>query len=183
MCINSFASWASALITIIFSGGALCISILAYRYARKKDIEQLKLSISTCILGTQPPRQALMIDVVNTGHRKIIVTGYHWVAKPPFKAGKKLLTWMATDEIVNLSVKVPTTLEEGATASYLCKIKIFQEEPNFLFSGSKFLVWLTIKSLHVEVVTTRKRYSIRVSKGLRALIWSQYKHLQNIPSA
>lgn len=176
MCFNSFASWLSAFITIAISGSALVISIRAYQYAKKKDVEKLKISLGTYLISTtEGAENVFIIHVVNTGHRKVHINGYVWLAKGPFQPGMKLITWIIKNKITSLSSALPTELDDGGDARYISELTIFRDRPEFLFNRSFIAAWFWINSLSLRVDTTRESHQIRAPKDIRKYLWNQYK--------
>jgi len=176
MCVNSFSSWLSSLVTIFISGTALIISIKAYAHTKSKDTESLKITLSTCLIQNGGSSiSAFGIEVINTGHRKAIVENYIWLVKPPFKKAFQVLSWVAINQFTAMSGKLPAILEEGAKVNFFNGIKLFVELPEAIFNRKFISAWLTIRTLKICVSTTRNSYVINVPSGIKSLIWSQYR--------
>lgn len=175
-CVNSFASWLSTLLTLVISGGALFISIRAYRYAKKKDVETLSISVATCILATRPTAQnAFSITVTNFGHRSAVIKSYTWVAKIPFSPGSQLLTYFIDNDFKRLSTSLPATLEDGGEAQFFQDLNVLGHHTSFIYNPSYWRAWLLINSLRIDVTTTKQRHHQRLPRKVRKLIWSFYR--------
>lgn len=175
-CVNSFAAWASTLLTILISGSALIISILAYRYAKRKDIETLSISIGTCLLATPPQAQnAFFFQVVNIGHRSATLKDYAWIAHLPFSKKSMLINYFIDNSFTKLSEPFPTVLKDGDEAKYFAGLDIFSHHPTFLYHHSRLKAWLLINSLRICVTTTRQTHYQRLPRSVRKLIWLFYR--------
>ena len=175
-CVNSFAAWASALLTILISGSALAISIRAYQYAKRKDVEVLSISIGVCILGTRPAAQnAFSIKVTNSGHRSTTLKSYDWVAQMPFSQGTQLITYFLDNSFTKLSAPFPSTLADGDEAQFFQDLNVFSAHPTFLYHQSPWKAWLLVNSLTIGVTTTRRRHQQRLPESVRKLVWGFYK--------
>ena len=116
-----------------------------------------------------------MLTIINSGHRKINLEGYAWLVKPPFKDGMQLVTWITPNDFTAASSALPITLDEGCKATYLNDLNIFETAPEVFNNQSAFFAWWRIRSLKINVSTTRDNYVIDVPSAIKNLIWSQYK--------
>lgn len=104
------------------------------------------------------------------------VKNYVWVAKAPLAKCSSLTTWMIKNDITALSTPLPTVLEDGDEGEYFDALSIFSDCSAFLYQRSRLRTWMLIKSLRLRITTTRQSHYKKVSRDVKNLIWSQYKH-------
>lgn len=174
-CFNSFALWISSLGTVLISAVSLYVSYRAYSYARNRDVPVISTKITAGIIPTSPQAlQFIGVEVVNTGHRKVIVSGYSWLFKDFRGPGKQIVSHVAVNQHTALSSKLPCELDEGQKSLFFNPFDMFSTTAGF-FDGSYFNVWYRVRSLRLMVSCTTINETINLEKGIRKVIMSQYK--------
>ncbi len=177
-CINSFSSWISLILTIVVSGASLIISILAFRYTRKKDAYSAKISVETGIL--MPPGvgviEYLSVTITNDGFRSLQLNSFAWNYKELFGKPMQLITNLAKSLPSQLSSKLPIELKEGHQATFYAERDIFVSEDYFLKSQNTIQAWYRIRTLKITAKFSTYNHTEPVPGSIKKMIWQQYKN-------
>ena len=154
------------------------ISVMAFRYAKRKDMHRSNISVSTGIMmpAGSPVIEFINVTVTNTGYRPLLLTGYAWEYKELFGQPMQLISSMTKTIQNSFSSKLPAELKEGEQATFFLQKEIFIEEETFLIQHNCIHAWFRIYSLKVSAVLSIGRHSGVVPRAVKRLIWSQYKH-------
>lgn len=179
-CINSFSSWVSVILTLAISGSSLTISILAYRYARRKDSHCAQVSLETGFM--MPPGRGsiefMSATVTNIGFRTLLLNGYAWEYKELLGKPMQLILSFTNTIQNQYSDKLPKELKEGQQAVFYMQRDIFVGDNGLLISLSPLQAWYLIWSLKITARFSTYRHTERVPKKIRKMIWQQYKHVR-----
>lgn len=177
-CINSFALWISSIGTVLISAVSLYVSYKAFSYTRSRDVPRIAIEVTTGIISNSgEPFTFLGLEVSNIGHRKVIITGYSWEFKELFRSGKQLISYISKNKYTALSDKIPFELDEGRKASFFNPLDLFANATEFYEGATYFGVWYRVHTLKVRITCTTFTKRIKLNRGIRSMIWSQYKSL------
>lgn len=176
-CINSFALWISSVGTVLISTASLYVAHKAFVYSRDKDVPKIDIKIHTGLMGiADETLDFIGIEIINSGHKKVVVTGYSWEYMESFKKWKQLISYIGSSKQNLISDKIPCTLGEGEKADFYNPLNLFIENEIFHKNSNKLFVWYRIQTLKVRVSCSTFRKTIPVRKDLKSLIWRQYKN-------
>ena len=172
-CINSFASWLSAIGTISITGLALWLSVRDRRV-------NLKSALTLGLLPSSNPdrlnRSVFVLSFTNVGPRPVTVTNHCW--ELPFVKGIIFLQPYRDLDVGILCSKLPLELTDGKEghAFYPNDFFLKLDEPEkFLFHKNRYLAWLRINFFKVRIVTTSgPRPRVKVARPVRQRLWKQY---------
>lgn len=176
-CINSFSSWISLILTIVVSGSSLVISILAFRYTRKKDAYSAKISVDT---GYMMPHgketiEYLSVTITNDGFRALHLNSFAWEYKELFGKPMQLITHLAKSIPSQHSSKLPIELKDGQQAIFFAERDVFVAEEYFLLRHGKIQAWYRIHTLKITAKFSTCSHTQPVPKPIKNMIWQQYK--------
>lgn len=177
-CINSFSSWASVILTLVISGSSLVISIMAYRYARSKDIHSAQISLDTGFMmhPSLGSIEFLCVTVTNIGFRTLLLNGYAWEYKELLGKRTQLISSFTNTVQNQYSDKLPKELKEGQQAAFYVQRGIFVEDNDLLTSQNVLQAWCRIRSLKITAKFSTYRHTEHVPRQIKKMVWQQYRH-------
>lgn len=164
--VNSFATWVSAL-------GTLLAVIVALYFSRKDKFIKLKVEMNVLVLvGPDFPQspEKIVVSVTNTGLRKAIVTGIGGTIGSLKKNHFQIIP-IPNDGI---SGKFPVTLDEGESASFYFPVNFFKDISKkinrhlFPITTFKILAYTSVsKNFKNNVNSTCKKKIFKVANEFR----------------
>lgn len=180
-CINSFASWVSALGTILISGLALWLS-WKDRLIRIQAIFDYGL-----IPGDNPSvlnREVYILSFTNIGHRTAIVTNYEWKIRSLPRIWKfyRCITFPHLEPSLQyLTTKFPLELTTGKEGHIFHKstfLEELEEREKHLYTSSNWLAFYRIFTFKLVLKTTvGKTIYAKIPFRVRKQIWKKYKKI------
>lgn len=177
-CINSFASWISALGTILISGLALWLS-WKDRLIRVKALFDYGL-----IPGENPTvlnKKVYILAFTNVGHRTVTITNYEWKIRrwPKIWRWNRIITFPYMDPVLqHMCSKFPVELSDGKEGHIFHNDTFFEDieiREDHLFSSSKFIAFIRICDFKMVLhTTTGKIVSVHIPFRVRKNIWNRY---------
>lgn len=174
-CFNSFASWLSAIGTILISGLALWLSVRDRLINLQADLDV------GLVPGSDPSilnKRVFILSFTNAGPRPVTITNHFW--KLPFSHDQMIMLFPHLDPTVgHLCSRLPIELTDGKGGYAFYPIDFFQsriEKPQeVFFPKNKVKAWLRIHFFSLKVGTSiGKRIKVKIKPAVRATLWKQY---------
>lgn len=172
-CFNSFASWLSAIGTILITGLALWLSVRDRQIHLKSA---LTLGLLPSVNANLLNRPVFVLSFTNVGPRPVTVTNHCWVL--PHVKGVVFLQPYMDAGVGSLCSKLPLELTDGKEGHVFYSDDFFlklDDPAKFLFHKKRYIAWLRIHFFKVRIVTTAGvRPYVKVARAVRQRLWHQY---------
>ena len=172
-CVNSFASWLSAIGTILITGLALWLSVRDRRIHLKSN---LTLGLLPSITSDRIDRAVFVLSFTNVGPRPVTVTNHCWVI--PRQKGIVFFQPYLDPNTGGLCSKLPLELTDGKEGHAFYPDSFFLDLDNpekFLFHKKRHIAWLRIYFFKIRIVTTTGvRPYVKIARAVRTRLWHQY---------
>ncbi|EIA1794438.1 hypothetical protein [Vibrio harveyi] len=173
-CFNSFASWLSAIGTLLVSGIALWLSVRD-RFIRMSN----RFSLGVLANGGELNMKVFVLEFTNIGVRPVTVTNYKW--RIPLNGSRKssVITFPQQDpRVAAYCSKFPMELTDGKGGNLFHTDDFFlnRDEPEkFLYPKSKFKAFVRIYFFKIFICTSvGEDISVKVDRNLRKRLWHEY---------
>jgi hypothetical protein len=173
-CINSFASWLSAIGTLLVSGIALWLSVRD-RFIRMSN----RFSLGVLADGRANNMNVFILGFTNIGVRPVTVTNYKW--RIPFHGTRKssTITFPQLDpRVAAYCSKFPLELTDGKGGNLFHTDDFFinRDDPeSFLYPKNKLKAFIRIYFFKIYICTSvGDDISVRVDRNVRSRLWNEY---------
>ncbi|MCR9873585.1 hypothetical protein NB614_02940, partial [Vibrio parahaemolyticus] len=166
-CVNSFASWLSAIGTLLVSGIALWLSVRD-RFIRMSN----RFSLGMLTNGGKLDMKVFILEFTNIGVRPVTVTNYKW--RIPLNGSRKssIITFPQLDPRVSTYCsKLPMELTDGKSGNIFHTDDFFinRDDPEaFLYPKNKLKAFIRIHFFKVFICTSvGDNVPVRIDRNLR----------------
>lgn len=177
-CINSFASWLSAIGTILISGMALWLSIRD-RFIRMSN----NFSLGKLENNNGLKVKGYILEFTNIGIRPVMVTNYKWYIPLSNKKQKYAFTdCYLNSTLTQYFSKLPIELTDGQSGRIFMDENFFikrESLQSFLYPKSKVKAFIRIHFFKIFICTSINNISVQISRDLRKHLWHEYLENQN----